>query len=144
MADPLSFAASVVAVLAAAEGVAKTLSRVRKIIDAPSELLALINEVSDLQVVLGEVQNYVQYANEKQVSGDLFLRLSVFVDRTNEELLELNETIYSKLLMPQSSPNRIQLSKKGWLKAVRTIEKSRQSLRDTRLRIVTHMVTLTS
>ena len=55
MADPLSITASIIAVIGAAEGVGKTLTKIRNIRNAPTELLALINEVSDLRTILNDI-----------------------------------------------------------------------------------------
>ena len=61
MADPLSITASIIAVVGAAECVTKTLAKIRSIRNAPDELLALINEVSDLKIILSDIQNYIVY-----------------------------------------------------------------------------------
>ena len=144
MADPLSFAASIIAVLGAAEGVAKTLSRIQSIRNAPDELLALINEVSDLQIIFGDVQSYARSTQGPQMSRDHLQHLLAFVNRAKEKLLQLDELVHYKLLKPQSSPDHIKVSKREWLKQVKTIERFRQSLRDIRLNIVIHMVMINS
>ena len=59
MADPLSIAASIIAVVGAAEGVGKTLTKIRNIRNAPNEILALINEVSDLRVILNDLEGFI-------------------------------------------------------------------------------------
>ena len=144
MADVLSFAASIIAVLGAAEGVAKTLSRIRSIRNAPDELLALTNEVSDLQIILSDVQGYVRTTQAPQISQEHLQHLSKFVNRAKEKLLQLDELVHYKVLKPQSSPDKIKVSKREWLMAVKTIDKFRQSLRDIRLNIVTHMMMINS
>ena len=68
MADPLSITASVIAVLGAAEGVNKTLARIKNLIDAPRKLLTLINEVSDLTLVLGDLERFVKEITERKQS----------------------------------------------------------------------------
>lgn len=56
MADPLSVASGLVAVIGASTACAKQLSAiVRSYRDAPGEILALTNEVSDMSVVLTEM-----------------------------------------------------------------------------------------
>ena len=67
MADPLSITASVIAVLGAAEGVNKTLARIKNLIDAPRKL-TLINEVSDLTLVLGDLERFVKEITERKQS----------------------------------------------------------------------------
>ena len=59
MADLLSLTASIIAVIGAAEGVSKTLAKIKSLLNAPDELLALNNEVSDLKIIFNDVQSYV-------------------------------------------------------------------------------------
>jgi len=57
MADPLSFTASVIAVVGAATNVINTSSSLIKTLrHAPTEICALINEVEDLRAVLVDVE----------------------------------------------------------------------------------------
>ena len=55
MADSLSITASIIAVVGAAEGVTKTLDKIKNIRNVSDELLALINEVSDLKAILSDI-----------------------------------------------------------------------------------------
>ena len=59
MAEALSLAASIIAVLGAAEGVTKTVARIKNLNDAPETVLALVNKVSDLQIISSDVKSYV-------------------------------------------------------------------------------------
>ncbi len=63
MADLLSVVASIIAVIVAAEIVGKTLCQIRDVTNAPDELLALSNEISDLTVVLKKVESYATAAD---------------------------------------------------------------------------------
>jgi len=55
MADPLSLAASVIAVATAAAQISKAISRLRHFGEVPGRVYALKNEISDLEVVLRQV-----------------------------------------------------------------------------------------
>lgn len=55
MADPLSVAASVLALATAAAQISKAISRLRHFGEVPGRVYALKNEVSDLEVVLRQV-----------------------------------------------------------------------------------------
>ena len=130
MAAALSLAASIIAVLGAAEGVTKALSKVRSIRNAPNEVLALNNEVSDLQVILGDVQGYIRNTPESHISQEHLQHLLTFVDQAKEKLLQLDRLIHYNVLKPQSSPNRLKISKIEWLKAVKTVNEFWRSFRD--------------
>ena len=140
MAAALSLAASIIAVLGAAEGVTKALSKVRSIRNAPDEVLALNNEVSDLQVILGDVQGYVRNTPEPHISQEHLQHLLAFVDQAKEKLLQLDKLIHYNVLKPQSAPDQIKISKIEWLKAVKTIDMFRHSLRDIHSNVVSQMV----
>ncbi|KAL8694797.1 MAG: hypothetical protein Q9224_003507 [Gallowayella concinna] len=58
--DPLSISASVVTLLGVAEGVSRGLRKLLKLRGVPDLVLALNNEVSDLQLLLNEVGTLVQ------------------------------------------------------------------------------------
>ena len=145
MADGLSVAASIIAVLGAIEGVSKALSRVRSILNAPDEVLALLNEASDLQIVLGDAQIYiVRNSQGAHVTPEHLQHLSLLVDQAKTKLLQLDERIQFHLIKPQSSQARIKVSKREWLKATSTIERFRQSLRDIRLNIVAQITVISA
>ena len=145
MADPLSITASIIAVVGAAEGITKTLAKFKSIRNAPDELLALINEVSDLNIILSNVQSYIIHNTQKpQISQEELQNISTLINRAKEKLLELDQLIQYQLVKPESIPDRLKVSRREWLRARGTIEKLRQSLRDIRLNIVTHMVVVNS
>ena len=145
MSGPLSIIASVVTVIGTAEGVSKTLSTFRRIKNAPNELLALINEVSDLTLILGGVERcFTDDGRRPRLSQQHLQTLSTAINRAKDELLELDKLVQYRLVKPDSVPNKIKVSRYEWTRAKPTIERFRQSLRDNRLNIVTIMVMLNS
>ena len=145
MADPLSIIASIIAVVGAAEGVAKTLGKIKTIRNAPDELLALINEVSDLKIILSDIQSYVIHNIQRpQISPEELRNISTLINRARDKLLELDQLIQYRLIKPDSVSDQIKVSRREWLRARSTIERFRQSLRDIRLNIVTQMVIMNS
>ena len=150
MADPLSITASIIAVVGAAEGVTKTLAKIRNIRNAPEELLALINEVSDLRIVFGDVQNYIQSTERSQTTSrlattnEVLQHMAILINRAKYKLLELDQLIQYRLMKPESISNHIKVSRREWTRAKTTIESFRQALRDIRLNIVTQMVIINS
>ena len=96
MADPLSITASVITVIGAAESISKRLSKIRKLQIAPAELLALINEISDLRVVVGDVESCTV-----QTRPDLpqqFQTMLNLVDRAKGCLLQIDQLIVCSTL----------------------------------------------
>ena len=123
MADPLSITASIIAVIGAAESIGKAFTQIRNIRNAPSEVLALINEVSDLRIILGDVERYfIRGNNGGQYSGQL-QTMSRLVDRAKEYLLELDQLIQYRLLKPNSSAAQYKISRHEWVAAKHIIER---------------------
>ena len=88
MADPLSITASIIAVVGAAEGVGKTINKIRSFREAPNELLSLINEISDLRIVLGDIQgNLSQNASSISLQREQSEHMSTLLNRAKEQLL---------------------------------------------------------
>ena len=144
MADPLSITASIIAVVGAAEGVTKTLAKIRNIRNAPEELLALINEVSDLRIILAGIQSYVQNTAASPELQDALQHLTVLINRAKDKLLQLDELVQYRLTKPESVADQIKVSRREWARAKTTIDDFRQSLRDIRINIVTQMIVVNS
>ena len=145
MADPLSIIASIIAVIGAAEGMSKTLTKIRNICNAPVEVLALTNEVCDLRVILNDLEGYItQNTLRPQLPQEQLHHISVLLQRARNCLLELDKLIEYRLLKPESRPDQIQVSRREWARVKDIIEKFRQSLRDIRLNIVAQMMVINS
>ena len=140
MADPLSITASVIAVLGAAEGVSKTLARIKSLRHAPTEVLALINEVSDLRIILGEVERYV--IRDVSSPVEQLQTMSTLVERAMDSLLELDQLIQYRLLKATSRSTEPKISRREWAAAKPVIERYRQGLRDIRLNILNQLVVI--
>ena len=144
MAEALSLAASIVAVVGAAEGTVRTLSTIASICNASDETIALVNEISDLRVVLYITEGYIRSARGSQLAHEHIQQLSGFVSRAKGELLNLDKLTHLKIPRPQSSPERIALSKYEWIRAVKKVHRLHQNLRDIRISIVIRMTMMNS
>ena len=143
MADPLSIAASVIAVVGAAEGVGKTINKIRNIREAPNELLALINEISDLKIVLSDIGNHLtRNTSNLQVQEEQSQHMAILLDRAKEQLLRLDGLVQYRLVRPESTSQKVRISRQEWVKATSTIKKFRDSLRDNRLNIIAQMAVI--
>ena len=142
MADPLSITASVIAVVSAAEGIGKTLSKIRNIREAPNELLALINEVSDFRVILANLEIHLTNKTSNLHLQEQTQHMSVLLNRAKEQLLQLDELIQYRIVRPESTSWQIKLSRREWALARSTIKGFRGRLRDTRLDIIAQMTVI--
>ena len=122
----------------------KTLAKIKNVRNAPEELLALINEVSDLQIVLGDIRSYTQTTIISPTLQDAFQHLSVLINRAKDKLLQLDELVQYRLTKPDSAIDRIKVSRREWTRAKTTIDNFRQSLRDIKLNIIAQMGVINS
>ena len=125
--DPLSIVASAITVAAA---LSTTLETIRNVSQANNELLALTNEVSDMSIVLSEV-DYV--CLEHQAQGDSSPRsvssLSNLVEAAEFKMSELNRLIRR---MNEKVPPRLS-SRLNWLRSgcrARALQEDLQRIRN--------------
>ena len=136
--------------ISSTKGLTKTLAKIRNIRNAPEELLALTNEVSDLRIIFSDVQGYIHSTRRSPGTPRLAIiqeevqHMAILVNRAKDKLLELDQLIQYRLTKPESIEGHIKVSRRGWARAKNTIEGFRQSLRDIRLNIVTQMVVINS
>ena len=143
MADPLSIIASIIAVIGAAESAGKALNRIRDIMNAPDEVLALSNEISDLTVVLKHVETYIPAANGAVISLEYLEHLSVLVKRAHSKLAQLENIMHDHL--PESGgANRRSSPLRLWWALLKTkVNGLRVDLRDIKLSIIVQITTVT-
>ena len=144
MADPLSITASIIAVVTAAEGVSKTCAKIKNAYNAPSEFLALINEVSDLRVVLDDVESHLgdECGRSQPLKG--FRRMVEVLERARETLVQLDKLVHQKLAKHSSTSANLKVSRYEWMKARSIIKNYRENLRDIKLDIITQMTILSA
>ena len=135
MADPLSLTASIIAVIGAVEVVAKTLKKISSIRNAPNELLALVNEISDFRIILSDVENH-NVKNTESVPQQQLQHMSILLNRAKDQLLQLDELVQNRLIKPNSTLANVKVSRLNWSKASGTIEEFRKRLKDVRMNLI--------
>jgi chromosome segregation ATPase len=136
--DPLSLTASIITVVGLAGEVGKNLRRLHHI---SAEIHSLINDVSDLQAVLAEVDRVViQYQVTAHAPEEAILNLSKTVQAARRRLTELNEMI----LESGGADGKAKVARLKWIRAKTQAASIQQSLRDLRMNLVTILGTLCS
>ena len=143
MADPLSITTSIIAVIGAAETVGKTLNRIRDMTNAPDEILALSNEISDLTVVLKHVETYATAADRAVTSPEHLEHISVLAKRAQSRLSQLEQIMHKHLSEPAAASWRSSLSRFRWACLKTKINGLRVDLRDIKLSIIVQISTVT-
>ncbi|KAL8896422.1 MAG: hypothetical protein Q9192_003102 [Flavoplaca navasiana] len=144
--DPISVAASVLTVLGAAATAGRALDRLQSSRQAPEHLVALVNEVSDLRVVLHNVRDAVQErAKTSQECGNL----GFVVQRATLKLSELNRLIYGNLLKTNNGCDAlddddvIKASRRAFLRYSGKIKSLQAEIRDIKMSLMIAMGAMT-
>lgn len=143
MADPLSIIASTIAVIGAAESVGKAVNRIRDITNAPDEVLALSNEISDLTVVLKHVETYVTAADIAVIPRENLEHLSVLAKRAQSRLAQLEQIMHNHLPETGGGNWRSSRFRLQWVLLKAKVDGLRVDLRDIKMSIIVQMTTVT-
>ena len=144
--DPLSIAASIVALIGAAEGIAVGINKLASLKNAPASVLALNNELSDLRLVLGEVQPLLEkhYQTTKGTrkpfagaSSDSTLLLNI--QRARVKLTELESIVQNRLMVRMGVVDKL-----AWTFEQDKILRAKDDLRTARLNITAALGVVTS
>ncbi|MCJ1385550.1 hypothetical protein MMC17_008673 [Xylographa soralifera] len=129
--DPLSLTASILAVLTAAGTVANGLKKLRSLKHAPDEFVTLTTEVSDLQLVLEEVNDAIRAQGEH--GERLSTNLAKLLLRAKTTLVKLNKIIQKRLTRTQTSNiNELKVARLAWIikrPVVRALQEELQGIR---------------
>ncbi|KAI9881095.1 MAG: hypothetical protein M1830_008253 [Pleopsidium flavum] len=139
--DPLSVTASVLTVVGAAGAVLKSLKKLSSFRRAPEEVHELIDEVSDLQTVLRDIETFLQERRENDRSLHRVLGLSVLLERAKDKLLELDSIIHYRLINHQHSDSGFEVARSKWVGEKTAVASIQQALRDIRLNLTTALST---
>lgn len=144
--EPVSFAASLVALIGAADAIAVGINKIASLRNAPASVLALNNELSDLRLVLREVEPLIQKHYlahpDKQTplfpaSGDSTLLLSV--QRAKIKLVELESIVQNRLMVRMGVKDKL-----AWTYEQEKIRMAKDCLRTARLNISAALGVVTS
>ncbi|KAL9071606.1 MAG: hypothetical protein Q9157_005414 [Trypethelium eluteriae] len=134
--DPLSLTASIIAVVGAATTVAKQLDHLRATLrDTPDDLCSVVNEISDLQLVLETCKAVTEHLATSDIDRSApTAEINVFLCKSEQYLQELGQLV-SSCLSPSSSGGgiqRVRIARFRWSKASSQVNKLRTKLRDSR------------
>lgn len=131
MADPLSLAASIIAVIGAADSAGKGIVKLASLRGVPDIVLALNNEISELRLMLTELETLLYGPSLTQTSR-VHLNSSILpnVLRAKDKLDALQTVTAQRLQKPDGTVNRT-----AWLRVERQVHEIQSSLRDSRQNI---------
>lgn len=124
--DPLSIVASAIGLIEAARRISRGIQRLIELKRVPTILLALNNEMSDLQVILAQIESFAPSLASKPQDRSL----SHNVVLINEKLKELELIVYGRLMTKGGGMNRA-----AWLLVRDDVERIQKEIRHLRVNI---------
>jgi hypothetical protein len=138
--DPLSLAASIIAVVGAANTVAKTISKLRSLKEAQHQFDSLHNEIEDLKAVLVDVTGVWNDHRERALQVASLPRL---IGRTKEKLLELQKLVAHDLGHMSPNDGHIVVSKINWVRKRADLNRLHTEIRELRNSLTACLATIT-
>jgi hypothetical protein len=142
MSDSLSMT-SALALGGAAGAAGKALEKARSMFNATNELSFLINEVSNIQLIMVGLVEELRLRKERNTfQVQLTDALATLLRATTEELQELEKVIYYDLVK-YGEKNEIHANKIAWAQEQRKIQGFRTRLRNHRMNLVAQVGVVT-
>jgi hypothetical protein len=137
--DPLSIAVGVLTVVQAGDRIIQLVSKIRLKFDVPEEVNSLINEVSDLRMVLNTMD--VAASN---IPRENLVALGKITDSCNKIILKLEGTLNSFSTTPprRNISLQTQVQRVRWLKRKGKVEDLRQRLRDAKSTLILQILSI--
>ena len=138
MAEILSVVGSVIAVYQVVDRLGQLLSRAKHFSHAPSEIVALNNEISDLAITLQNVEQCLlpDGAGRTTVPEARLQHLSELIGKAKQELLELEKLVHMRFLESGTLRGDFKVFRLQWVRARSVVEKHQRTLREFRENIV--------
>ena len=140
--DPFSLTVGILTLLSAGGTIGRTLNKIITL-KAPDVLLALNNEVVDLQIVVQDVSNLLhQHSEISQVAP--IKSVCSALDKSKRTLLDLESLIAYDLTTTTGKDNELRLDRSVWLRLESKVLKLKNDIRDDRLRLSAALNVLSS
>lgn len=130
--DPLSIVASTITIASVAAALVKSLEKLIRLRGASSELLSLMNDVTDLNAVLQEFGTCVK-DDQKRLTLSLDYQADL-LQRGKNTLLELDSIVHYELIKP--GPGEIRVSHKNWLRKCSSIKRLQEDIKDIKINLL--------
>ena len=143
--DPLSLTAGIIAVLGVGGQVAKGIEKLATARGTPDLVLALNNEISDLQVVVLAIEDLfnkqqttgIPFPGNRTSEANLDTCITNSLSQASGIVVDL-EAFYTRLnVVTSKSTGTINFEKSLWIRKQRKIEKLKEDLRNVRLKLMT-------
>ena len=140
--DPFSLTAGILTLLSAGGTIGKALKKIITL-NPPDVLLALNNEVVDLQIVVKDVSNVLRRHSEVTQAAPVS-SICFALDKSKRTLLNLESLIAYELTTTTGKDNELRLDRSAWLRLEPEVLKLKNDIRDDRVRLSTALNVLSS
>lgn len=137
--DPLSITASILTILGAGGQVAKGIAKIRALKYAPDILLALNNEIADIQYLVQDV-NHVARQHEEVHETKFSASVCRALEKVRETLLATEQLIAYELTTIDSVNGLVKLDWKRWLRLEDNIRQLQERMRNNKVDLSTALV----
>lgn len=120
--DPLTITASIVTLIEAGSQLSRLLRKVIRLKKAPAVLLALNNEISDLQVVIGDINDLLRIADRDDIATPRSLANAL--EQVKSVLLELERFVAYDLTTVTSDSSEFRIDKSVLLRSEKRLQVS--------------------
>ena len=129
--DPLSLAASILAVLGAGGTIAKGLAKIRRLKRAPCILLQLNNEVTDLHLLIRAV-NEIYHSSANIIPVSTLQEEVVYnaLKRAKHDVLELEKLI--EYILTKETSSGTEIDTLAWIRALDRVKEACDHIRASR------------
>ncbi|KAL9947876.1 hypothetical protein D7B24_007615 [Verticillium nonalfalfae] len=146
MADPLSLTASIITVLGVAGATAAAVQKVQEFRNAPLDVIALGNEITDVRLLFTVIENTVELKTFKTTSIETSVGLLALLERARD-LLEQIQLIHQRILPPgpvgKQNGDKPKISRRLWVKERKNVVMLLKQLRQTRQNLQTAISSVT-
>jgi hypothetical protein len=126
--DPLSVTAGIIAIFQAGSTLSNGLKKIISLKNAPDILLALSNEVADIQVVLEDVDNLLR--EHLEITGtEPVTSIDRVLKKVKSTLLKLQSLLAYKLTTVKGRGNELRLDRSVWLRLEGEVRELKDEIR---------------
>ena len=140
--DPLSVAASILAIVGAGSQVAKQMKKVLELRNAPDDLLALNNEISEIHCTVQDVNNILEQCSQTYNVPPASLTRAL--ERTRATVLDVERIIAYDLTVVESKDGTVRIDKTRWLREGRRVQALKERMRSDNIHLLSGLSLLAS
>ena len=140
--DPFSLTVGILTLLGAGGTIGKALKKIITL-NPPDVLLALNNEVNDLQIVVQNVSDLL-HQHSKVTQAAQTSSISFALEKSKRTLATLESTIAYELTTTTGKENELRLDRYAWFRQERKVLRIKNDIRDDRFRLLEALIVLTT